>query len=321
MRMSMILTDAAAVAPVDFHATLGAARREPAALRQRLKQGQPALDAQGTGTLDFAVDVGRRRAVDIDDVAVLDRHVELGLAGLKDRRQVDVDLDGIAVAIADQGHDVRTGRQHTARGSDHLGDPASDDVDRIAPRLRDLPQDRDLVAADRRHLDRHLRPQHEAAVAQQLGDLLLGHADGRTADQDIADERKVDLPVLGNARFHRQIGILVDRDPDDVADAEDRFSTRGRRCRLRSRLGRSALHEGEHHQQDLKKKSHSFSSVTRWVKSPATGGRTPTRRQVRARAGARLDLLHALEAFVQCRVARHRRRLHRCRRDLDLRCG
>ena len=41
--------------------------------------------------------------------------------------------------------------------------------------------------------------------------------------------------------------------------------------------------------------------MTRWVKTPATGGRTPTRRQVKARAAARLDLDRA--ALVRPRQA------------------
>src|SRR5690349_4188532 len=63
---------AVAVAAVHADAALGAPRREAAGLRKRLQERHAALDAHDAGPLDLAVDVGLRRTVDIDDVAVLD---------------------------------------------------------------------------------------------------------------------------------------------------------------------------------------------------------------------------------------------------------
>src|SRR6185312_12605303 len=101
----------------------------------------------------------------------------------------------------------------------HLRDLAADDLDREAPGLGDLAQDRDLAALDRHRLHRHLRPEDEAAVAKQLLDLRLRLRDREAADRDRADQREVDLAVLGDARLGRQVGVLIDRDEGDAAGA------------------------------------------------------------------------------------------------------
>ena len=99
--------------------------RQAAAGGERLHQRHAALEAHLPGPLHLAVDVEGRRPVDVDDVAVLDLHVELGATGLEDRRQVDVELDRLAVASADQGDDVGAARHHAAGRGDHLRDLAA----------------------------------------------------------------------------------------------------------------------------------------------------------------------------------------------------
>ena len=85
------------------------------------------------------------------------------------------------------------------------------------------------------------------AVAQALLDQGLRLRHGQATDRHDADARKVDLAQLRDARIDRQVGVLVDGDLDDVADAQHRFGTRrhlreGDRCGAKEQ-GRQANQE------------------------------------------------------------------------------
>ena len=103
-----------------LHAALGTALGQTAARRQCLHQVHAALDAELARALYFAVDVGTRRTVDVNDVAVLHSHVQIGPTGLQDFGHVDAQLDRRSVARTHQGDDVGSTGHHAACHSDHF---------------------------------------------------------------------------------------------------------------------------------------------------------------------------------------------------------
>ena len=214
-------------------------------------------------------------------------------------RQVDVELDRLAVARADQRDDVGAARQRRRR----------------PPRSSRRPCCRRSRSGSARAWPPGRGSRSGCCGSASIWIVTCGFntkppsrsrfaisclrlRDREAADGDGADQREVDLADLGDARLDRQIGVLVDRDPHDVADAEHRLA--------------GALR-------------------ARW---PRNGDRRPRRRKQqrddepqRSRAGARqrcgnrpASSLQSLQALVESGIARHRRRPS-CRSAATSTCG
>ena len=179
---------------VHADALFGAALGQAAAGGQGLHQRHAALQPHGAGALHLAVDVDQRLAVDPHGVAVLDQQVLV--AGR--RRQTAVgrstsSAEGLAVARA--GDAPRCRRRSAAvppaMASRSVRRMSATSM-RVAAGAVDLAQHAGLVAAHLQHHQGDLRLLDEVAVAQAVGDQLLGRGDGQAAQADGAQQRVAD---------------------------------------------------------------------------------------------------------------------------------
>ena len=201
-------------------AAFGAADGGAATLRQRLLHGHLALDAERPGALDLAVDVEHRGAIHVDGVAAGEDEVGFGLFAQVERRDVDQLAEGLAVAHAGNDGDSVAGDRGAPRGGEHVAHARVEGFKREAARTVDLAEHGDLVAAVLDQDDVDLRLLDEAAGLQRRGDLLLGAADGETADLHRADQRIGNRAAFGHPRIEGEIGILEHQDANRITGAE-----------------------------------------------------------------------------------------------------
>src|ERR1700730_12058391 len=90
-------------------------------------------------------------------------------------------------------------------------------IERVAPRLVDLAEYRDLIAERLREQDTHLRVDDEAAVPKGLRDLVLGRRGREVIELHRSDQRIADGAGFRDAHLERQVGALEDADLEDVA--------------------------------------------------------------------------------------------------------
>lgn len=208
------------ISAMDAQALFGAALSQTTAGGEGLDDGHVAFEAHGTRALHFTIDVDHRHPVHIDGVAI-DDHRVVGLGRCAEQvGQVDDHAERAVVAHAAERHQVAATRGNPASGGEQLAQAHARLLDREAAWAVDHAEHGGLVATDLRDQDADLRLAHEIAVAQSVGDDLLGLGHGQPAQLDLTEQREADAAAFGHARFQRQIGVLIHAHADHIARPE-----------------------------------------------------------------------------------------------------
>nr|GEU28033.1 hypothetical protein [Tanacetum cinerariifolium] len=213
------LQHAGRVATLDAQAAFGAARGQAAAGCQRLQHRHAALEAQRTRTLYFTVDVEAWRAFDVQHVAAHQGHVAAGVAAAHQGHHVQHLLAFGTALLVHQGDGFAAIGRGAAGQGQHVQHGAGG-VDRVTARAVHLAQHRYLLAYHIGHQDVHLRLLDETTGFQQARQFLFGGSRRQAGDFHLADQRVADGAGVADAGFHRQVGVVIDRNLEDVAGAQ-----------------------------------------------------------------------------------------------------
>ena len=175
------------------------------------------LDLEGARVLDLAEDIDGHELVhrDVDDVARFQGDVELGVA--LEEEVVDGDAERRARPVGELADDddvaSRVPGQAAGLGDDLHQRLAAEEL--VGPGLLDRPEHGDPLALVFADEDGHLGVL-DIFLPQELGQLLLELGFRQAVDEDLAEERQGDLPVLGHADRPAQLLRAEDADLEEV---------------------------------------------------------------------------------------------------------